>query len=135
MSSDKVQQSCKRVSRNKDECGVALVGLPSNEQTRKFIEAARLTGVSSILSPDDALAQQIVEARVDEVGDYETSYFGSTGFYRALENAAPRAKEEIARLGVNEVLKTFPEQRRTALKNQADRFMEDARGLLQRLKK
>lgn len=37
------------------ECGLNLKGIPENEQTRQFFEAARMTDLSTILSVADAM--------------------------------------------------------------------------------
>lgn len=71
------------------ECGLDLEGVPENEQTRELFEAARMTGLSTILSVADAM--------------------------------------EVARKNVEET-----DQNR--LKQEAHRFYENAKGLIQKIK-
>lgn len=124
-----------------DECGINVKRLPKDvrlgEDGTMYNVAgmARLTGLPDIFSADDALAELIVNERVEqEVGD-EARYLGSSVYYRVLFREVARAESDIQRLGVNAVLETFPEPQRIALKNQAARFMEDAKALVQGLKK
>lgn len=124
-----------------DECGIDVKRLPKTVRlgedgtTYNIPNMARLTGLPDIFSADDALAELIVNERVErEVGD-ETRYLGSSVYYRALAREVARAESDIQKLGANAVLETFPESRRIALKNQAARFMEDARALVQSSKK
>lgn len=40
----------------KEECGISLVGIPKNVETRDLLEAAKLSGSPRILSQEDAAA-------------------------------------------------------------------------------
>jgi len=144
MSESKVQsgceRDCKKVVVSYEECGVGVKKLPKEVRLGEdgtfysIADVAELTGSPDIFSGEDALAELIVNERVEQgVGD-ETRYSGSV-YFRVLAREVARAELDIKNLGVNGVLATFPEAQRVALKNQAARFMEDAEALVRNSKK
>ena len=87
-----------------EECGLDLEGMPENEQTKKLFEAARMTGLATILSVADAMTLAKETVLRDFYGDH---------FHPAGE-----AYDEIYKARVQ---------------IEADRFYEDAKVLIQKM--
>lgn len=78
------------------ECGLDLEGIPENEATEKYFQAARVTGLSSILSMEDSLvvAKKTVPAVFDRDHFRPAADFYKNIYQRNLLKAAKRFMTE-----------------------------------------
>ncbi len=87
------------------ECGLDLEGISENKQTKKLFETAQMTGLSTILSFEDAMKFAKREVHRD---------FDIDHFHPAAE--------------------TYEIMYRTKLYQEADRFYKNAKALIQKMK-
>lgn len=118
-------QSCYKMEQ---ECGVDLESIPDNAEANKYLEAAKKTGNPIVLSKQDAQLNALKQELFDDVN------------LRLLAMEQPGCLPIVTRLQgsfLNDFSQCFgklPLSTQTAIQNRANRFLEEARILVARIR-
>ncbi|OGQ05436.1 MAG: hypothetical protein A2W61_05770 [Deltaproteobacteria bacterium RIFCSPLOWO2_01_44_7] len=128
-----------------EECGIDLEGISSiDPKAKKLLEAAGKTGIDSILSKEDALHQVIIDEMVSQKLEKESACAGVDGLgigdhtlirgcLAKADLVKKEAEQEVRIYGIDALTK-LDEPKRVAIQKQAERFMEDARALVEKIR-
>lgn len=116
------------------ECGIDVEGLPDNNpQAMESLKEAKRTGSSAILSNEDALVWAIVQDTVEECIDSKKDDWDVRMLKCSPDGRRQQMKIKLSLEGVASVLESLPEEKRTAIAKRAERFLENARMLVEKL--
>jgi len=122
---------------------IILSGIVITAETRPLFEAARLTGDPNVLSIGDAIGKVLIdEARSEDVsaGPCHSDWLLTYGYrtpQQVREERIERIKGMLKTKSIEEVMKEHVapfESARVTIQKQAERFMEDARALIEKIR-
>lgn len=124
------------------ECGVDLEGIPYEGQTVALLDAARGTGTSAVLSLADALKKALVDDIVDrrDKRGYRADCLDASDYRLSPCCRDPEmcdrsvAEDKVDKTGLELMLKSLPEEKRAAIQQRAQAFLDNARALVEKLR-
>lgn len=116
------------------EQGLSLVGLPFMEyELEKLFEVAKRTGNIAVLSREDALTEAILEEELKGCEQVSVYSFNATQKCRDALKEPFNLKGSLSEAFVETELAKFKPETQKAIQKRADSFMEDAKGLIERI--